>query len=363
MSKEAIAEGGGQVFLDEYEEAVKALDPAAYDAAFAANPANFRTDQLADPISDMLMFGCTPQQFAAKLAEMGVDLSDPAVQAAMQMQMGPKYERRPSGLYESMLGQIAPFGLKGVLYYQGETDGDTHPECYETLFPALIANWRALWGEELPFFFVQIAPLEQWLQCIGEPYAIIRAAQQHTADTVPGTGMAVTSDVGMQWDIHPKKKQPVGQRLALLAENLVYREAVPCEAPTLVGAEVSKGRIVLQFANAGEGLYLTDVTPYGVQIPGDRLGGLRILQRTEQNSEPRLEETSEWKELSAEHITAAADGSRVILTGEEISDAKTKVLLAQGGWYQMNLYNSAHLPARPVSTSAKCSGTDQNVVN
>ena len=341
MSKEAIVNGGGQIFLDEYDEAVKALDLAAYDAAYAANPANFRTDQLADPISDMMMFGCTMAEFAAKLAEMGVDLSDPAVQAAMQPQMGPKYERRPSGLYESMLQQIAPFGLKGFLYYQGETDGDTHPECYKTLFPALIADWRKLWNEELPFFFVQIAPLEQWMQCIGEPYAIIRAAQQFTADTVPGTGMAVTSDVGMQWDIHPKKKQPVGQRLALLAENLVYHDDAACEAPTLTGAEVSDGRIVLQFENAGDGLYLADVTPYKDPVSGERLGGVRILQEAAENA-------SEWKELDAEHLTAAAEGSTVILTGEEIRSAATKVLFAQGGWYQVNLYNSAGLPARPA---------------
>ena len=75
-----------------------------------------------------------------------------------------------------------------MIYYQGESDGDAHPDCYRTLFPALIQNWRDLWGEELPFFFVQLAPLDHWMMCKGTPYAIVREAQQHTADTVPHTG-------------------------------------------------------------------------------------------------------------------------------------------------------------------------------
>ncbi len=348
MTREHIAAGGGQVFLDEYEEAVKNLDLDAYWAAFKTNPMNDRSDQLADPIGDLMLFGCTMEEFAAKLAEMGVDLSamDPA---AFLPPVGPGYERRPSALYENMLTQVAPYALKGFLYYQGETDGDTHPECYKTLFPELIRNWRELWGEELPFLFVQIAPLEQWMQCNGTPYAIIRAAQQHTADTVPGTGMVSTSDVGMQWDIHPKKKQPVGERLALLAEKLVYGKGVVCDAPILRSVEKAQtengAELVLYFDDAADGLSLSSVTPYGEEIRADQLGGLVLKQQDAEGI---------WQELDLSAATAQAAGNEVRIRGVSYDAGKPVCAeLAQTGWYQVNLYNSAGLPARPSAAKTQ----------
>lgn len=335
MSKEAIIEGGGQVYLDEYDEAVKGLDVEAYDESFRNNPGSWKVDQLADQISDWLMSGCTMEEFGAKLVEMGGDLSQMDA-SAFTPQIGPKYERRPGGLYESMLKPIVPYTIRGVIWYQGETDGDGHPEIYKTMFPALIKNWRQLWKEELPFLFVQIAPFGQWMASVGEPYIQIREAQQYTADTVPGTGMAVISDVGMQYDIHPKKKQPVGHRLALLAENKVYGEDVLCEAPTLCDVEVEDGSLTLTFENVGEGLYLADKTPDGQTVGVQTLGGLQIFQDN--------------CELNTEKLTAKAGNNRVIISGDEIKrGAVTEARIAKTGWYTVNLYNSADIPARPGS--------------
>lgn len=335
MSKEAIIEGGGQVYLDEYEEAVSGLDLKAYDESFRNNPASWKVDQLADQINDWLMSGCTMEEFGAKLAEMGVDMTQVDA-SAFTPQIGPKYERRPCGLYESMLKPIVPYTIRGVIWYQGETDGDCHPEVYKTLFPTLIRNWRQLWDEELPFLFVQIAPLEQWMACIGEPYTQIRDAQQYTADIVPGTGMAVISDVGMQYNIHPKKKQPVGRRLALLAENKVYGKDVLCEAPVLSEVEVKDGSLILTFENAGEGLYFADKVPYGQTVGAHTFGGLQVFQDN--------------CELNAEKLTAKAEKNQVIISGEEIrSKVTTEVRIAKKGWYLVNLYNSADIPARPGS--------------
>lgn len=334
MSREAIVRGGGQAYLEEYEEAVRDLDLEEYEEKFRKNPAAWKVDQLADPIGDLMMFGCSMEEMGAKMMEMGIDLSkmDPEMFAPV---IGPKYERRPSGLYESMLKPIVPFAVRGVIWYQGETDGDCHPELYQTLFPALIQDWRQLWQEELPFLFVQIAPLRQWMECIGEPYAKIRAAQQHTADTVSNTGMAVITDVGMEADIHPKKKQPVGHRLALLAEHKVYREDVLCEAPTLTGAKAEEGRIVLTFAHAGDGLYLAETVPYGQTVGVERLGGLQVFQ--------------DGTELDGSQLKARAQGDQVIVSGDCIrGGAATQVRLAQTGWYLVNLYNSAGIPARPT---------------
>lgn len=249
--------------------------------------------------------------------------------------MGPKYERRPCGLYESMLKPIVPYAIRGVIWYQGETDGDCHPETYKTLFPALIKNWRQLWDEELPFLFVQLAPFGQWMASVGELYTQIWAAQQYTADTVQKTGMAVITDVGMKYDIHPKKKQPVGHRLALLAENKIYGIDVLCEAPLLKNIHIQDKKLVLIFENVGKGLYLAERLPYG-QIAGkDKFGGLQIFQDGCRINDAKLEVKTENNE--------------VIICGEEIkANVETEVRIAQTGWYLVNLYNSADIPAAPA---------------
>lgn len=333
MSEQAIHEGGGQVYLDEYRAAMENLDLAAYDENFRANPGNFRTDPFADPISVMLMEGMSFEEILKTLYGQAPDLSQMDF-SAMIPAMGPKNETRPCGLYESMLCQVAPYGLRGILYYQGESDGDRHPELYETLFPALIRCFRALWNEELPFLFVQLAPFGRWMACVGEPYAIIRAAQQHTADTVPGTGMAVITDIGMELDIHPKKKKPVGERLALLSESKVYGEDTLCEAPTLISAAVENNTLLLRFKNVGDGLTLADHTPDGAQTDPEKLGGLEIV--------------SGGQAVCTDAVTAEAKEDTVTLKGVPLSTGgPVTVALGCTGWYRMNLYNSASLPVRP----------------
>lgn len=338
MPKDAIIEGGGQIYLQEYDAAVKDLDLQAYDERFKNNPGSWKTDQFSDMIGDMLLKGCTMEEFGRKIAELGADLSklDPA---DFTPQMGPKNEQRPCGLYGSMLKQVAPYSVKGVIWYQGESDGDFHPELYQGLFPALIRSWRELWKEQLPFLFVQVAPLEQWMQSTGTSFIPIRSAQQYTADTVPDTGMAVITDVGMQFDIHPKKKQPVGHRLALLAENKVYHDDVLCEAPVLSNVQVQEGKVIFTFENAGQGLYLAEKLPYGQTVEKGHFGGLQIFQ--------------DGCELDDKKLRASAKNNQVIISGEEIhADADTEVKIAQTGWYLVNLYNSADIPAAPACRKA-----------
>ena len=118
--------------------------------------------------------------------------------------MGPFCERRPAGLYRSMVCQVAPYGARGVLWYQGEAD-DERAELYHRIFPALIRSWRDLWGEELPFLFVQLAPFERWMACRGDRYPEVRSAQQWVADNVPNTAMAVITDCGSRWTSTPRK--------------------------------------------------------------------------------------------------------------------------------------------------------------
>lgn len=338
MSKDAIMEGGGQIYLDEYETAIKNMDLEAYETGFRNNPESWKTDLLANPFSDMMMYGCTMEELGAKLMEMGVDLSK-MNSSDFAPVMGPKYERRPSGLYEAMLKEVAPYTIRGVIWYQGETDGDCHPELYKTLFPALIKDWRKLWKDEFPFLFVQIAPLNRWMDCIGDSYVEIREAQQDTADNVPGTGMAVITDAGMESDIHPKKKQPVGHRLALLAQSKVYGEDILCEAPTLSEVKAEQGKLTLTFKNAGNGMYLAEEVAHGQKIGAEIFGGLQIIQ--------------DGQELDIGFMKARAEGEKVYIFGETIqAGVHTEVKIAKTGWYLVNLYNSASIPARPAE--AEC---------
>lgn len=334
MSCAAIRTGGGSLLLDEYAQIEQALDLDAYERWFQTDSASWRIDQLGSPITDVLMLGGTDEEIIRNFAAIGLDMSH-AKPEDFKPVIGPKHERRPAGLYESMLCQVAPYTIRGFLWYQGETDGDTHPELYDTLFPALIREWRDLWGENLPFLFVQLAPLGQWLDCIGENYVRIRDAQQHTANTVEGTGMAVISDIGAKNDVHPKKKQPVGHRLALLAMNQIYGLPTLCEAPTLEHVLVEDGRLTLSFSNTGNGLYLADRTPDGYTADAKKFGGLQVFQA--------------GKLLPTDSLSASAEGNMVKIIGENISRKQdTLVKIAKTGWYRVNLYNSAGIPARPA---------------
>lgn len=335
MSREALIEGGGEIWLTEYEEGLKTLDLDAYEAQINANP-NFRkTDPFNDIFSDMLMKGYSIVDIIRQLTGQEPDFS----QGTMEMQMpavGPKTETRPCGLYESMLTNCAPYTLKGILYYQGESDGDKHPEIYASVFTALIKEFRSLWHEQLPFLFVQLAPFGTWLACNGEPYVLVREAQQLVSETVANTGMAVITDVGMEYDIHPKKKQPVGYRLSLLARKQIYGENdLLAEAPTLCKAQAENGKLILTFENCGEGLCLKGSTPDGAECRNDQLGGLRVFINHE--------------ELDSSLFKAAVCGNTVKLTHLEIvTDSRIDIELACTGWYRVNLYNSSAIPARPA---------------
>ena len=136
-----------------------------------------------------------------------------------------------SGLYNGMIAPLIPYAIRGAIWYQGESNiGGAYQ--YRTLFPAMIANWRADWGQgDFPFGFVQIAPLQ--LSAVNRPpsCAELWEAQLLTLKASPNTGMAVTMDIGELNDIHPKNKQDVGKRLALWALAKVYGQDLVYSGP------------------------------------------------------------------------------------------------------------------------------------
>ncbi len=135
----------------------------------------------------------------------------------------------PAGLFNGMIAPMLPYTIRGVLWYQGETDsGRERAALYERLFPALISDWRARWGEgDFPFLFAQISSFTSTPE---ESWGTIREAQRR-ALRVAGTAMAVTLDVGEADNVHPADKQTVGARLALGARAVAYGEPVEWSGP------------------------------------------------------------------------------------------------------------------------------------
>jgi len=162
----------------------------------------------------------------------------------------------PAVLYNSMIEPLAPYAIKGVVWYQGETNVK-NPVQYRTLFPAVIEDWRARWGiGEFPFYYVQIAPFAYKRE--KYPAALLREAQLMSL-AVPKTGMVVTMDVGEVDNIHPREKKPVGERLARLALARDYGKlSLVDSGPIFDKVEVVSGRMKLSFKSVGGGLMTND---------------------------------------------------------------------------------------------------------
>ena len=176
--------------------------------------------------------------------------------AAMKPLQGPTFIRwKPEGLFNAMIAPLTNLKIKGVLWYQGESNAG-NPRGYAKALPALIQDWRAKWNQgNFPFLYVQ---LPNYMEAYPEPresnWAVLRQAQLETLK-VPNTAMAVTIDLGEWNDIHPLDKENVGNRLALLARKLVYGEKkLNAFSPMPSNAVFNKDKAVVTFKNVGDGL-------------------------------------------------------------------------------------------------------------
>ena len=159
----------------------------------------------------------------------------------------------PAGLYNGMIAPLAPAALRGVIWYQGESNADRAFQ-YRTLFPAMITGWRQAWGRPVPFLFVQLPNFGAAVPQPGEsPWAELREAQLMTL-RLPSTGMAIAIDLGEAKNIHPKNKQEVGHRLALAALARAYRRGGTASGPLYVGMRRLPRGIRVRFAHVGPGL-------------------------------------------------------------------------------------------------------------
>ena len=177
----------------------------------------------------------------------------------------------PTLLYNAMIAPLIPVGIKGAIWYQGESNADRAEE-YQKSFPLMITDWRKRWNQgDFPFYFVQLASFkaQNGNSKQGSTWAELREAQSKTLQ-LPHTGMAITTDIGNPEDIHPRNKQDVGKRLAALALNNDYGQATVCQGPTLNAMTVDGNRAILSFSNQGTGLMTKDKYGYlrGFEIAG-----------------------------------------------------------------------------------------------
>jgi sialate O-acetylesterase len=235
---------------------------------------------------------------------------------------------KPAELYNGMIAPLVPYAIKGVIWYQGESNADSpdRAEQYHTLFPGLISDWRSVWGEgDFPFLLVQLAPyMDIQKQPSQSAWASLREAQLDATKVLPNVGMAVITDVGMEHNIHPTKKKPVGDRLALAARAIAYHEPIEYSGPAYKEMRIEGSHIVLTFDHVGGGLEARDGDLTGFAIAGP-------------------DEKFYWA------VARIQDSDKVIVNSPEVQNP----VAVRFGWANypvVNLWNKAGLPASPFRT-------------
>lgn len=173
-------------------------------------------------------------------------------------------------IYNAMIAPLEPMAMRGVLWYQGESNAGRSYQ-YRQSFPLLITDWRKKFGQEMSFYFVQLANYgANNSSNQGSGWAELREAQTMTL-SLPKTGMAVITDIGNPKDIHPTNKQDVGHRLALNALKFDYGQDVNYSSPLYEGVKFEGGKAIVSFKHTGGGLVAKDKYGYlkGFEVAGD----------------------------------------------------------------------------------------------
>lgn len=228
----------------------------------------------------------------------------------------------PTVLFNGMLRPLIPFAMKGVIWYQGESNADRAYQ-YRDLFPLMIRDWRNQWNKDFPFYFVQLANFTQRAdKPVESAWAELREAQTKTLD-LENTGMAVTIDIGDAKDIHPKNKQEVGRRLSLIALNKAYNKSNNYSGPIYNKMCVRGNKIEISFNHAKGGLVAE-----GGELKGFTIAGI------------------DHKFYPAK---AKIVNDKVIVSSEEVPYP----IAVRYGWAnnpECTLYNQTRLPASPFRT-------------
>ena len=234
----------------------------------------------------------------------------------------------PSSLYHGMLEPVIPFGIKGAIWYQGESNAPRAYQ-YREIFPLMIQDWRDQWGQgDFPFLWVQLANFKQPIE---EPkdsdWAELREAQSMTL-SLPNTGQAIIIDKGEANDIHPRDKWTVGERLAVAAKKVAYGMDVVYSGPTFKNMDVAGNKVRIIFDNLGSGLNIHDKYGY---VKGFAVAG--------------KDKVFHW-------ANAYQDGNDIIVYSDKVSQP----VAVRYGWADnpddVNVYNAEGLPASPFRTDS-----------
>ena len=173
----------------------------------------------------------------------------------------------PSQLFNGMIHPLLNYKIKGVIWYQGESNRN-HPKVYQKTFPLMIKNWRQLWNnDEMPFYYVQIAPYGRYDDKVNS--ALLRETQLKTLDLLDDVGMAVTLDIGEYSSIHPAEKIKVGERLSYWALANNYNiKGIQFSGPVYKSYEIDGDKILLSFDYAPFGLSSYEQPLNDFQIAG-----------------------------------------------------------------------------------------------
>lgn len=233
-------------------------------------------------------------------------------------------QNQPTALYNAMIAPEINYTIKGFLWYQGEANASRGAE-YAKLQPAQINDWRNKWQQgELPFLYVQLPNFMDANYLPSESqWAELREAQLKSL-SVSNTGMAVAIDLGEWNDIHPDNKKAVGDRLALIADKMVYGKTVEASGPILQSAVPQGDKIILTFTHTGTGLIAND---------GEALREFAIAG---------ADKKFVWAK-------AVIEGDKIIVSSEAVANP----LYVRYAWADnpdVNLYNKEGLPASPFRT-------------
>jgi len=254
----------------------------------------------------------------------------------------PPYEGQttlPTVLFNGMIAPLEPFAIKGVIWYQGESNGGD--ALYAKLFPAMIADWRKTWGQgDFPFLYVQLPNFGARAPDPGEISGLpVAREDQFNGLQLPNTGMAVTIDAGDGKNLHPPYKDIVGHRLAQYARHLAYGEDLVYSGPLYDSFKIDGNKVTITFKNVGTGLKIGTppvMPPGSAPPPKDELKGFAVAGSDHKYS---------WAKAT---ITGT---DTVTVTCDQIT-APTSVLYGWDADPVVNLYNSADLPVSPFRTDA-----------
>ena len=180
-------------------------------------------------------------------------------------------QHRPANIYNGVLHPTIGYGIRGVIWYQGESNASRAYQ-YRDLFPLMIQHWRDEWGQgDFPFYYVQLADFRAESDQPGDSdWAELREAQTMTMDRLPNVGEAVIIDVGEGRDIHPRNKQMVANRLARWALARDYHKNIQFRGPAYRSMKIEGNKVTLTFNHVGQGLYAFDERePQGFTIAGE----------------------------------------------------------------------------------------------